>query len=269
MRSVKELKDRKHSLFTSSISGEVDGEVYVLGKKLTELAKEKSFSYIVSSMFLGRLISSKKLEQFVDLVLRLLVDHGPYVSGAVNTMITARAGKDLPSALSAGLLTIGQRFGGAINAAAKVWLEGVKTNKQAADLVEELAKRKEYIPGIGHKKYRIDMPDPRVLMLKQMGSKVNPHRHLDFALKVERVTALKKPNLILNVDGLIAAVLLDMLIVEEKLSYQELDKLIVSEFFNALFILSRSVGFIAHYLDQKRLGEGLFRLSSQEIYSRI
>lgn len=269
MRTIKDLEGRKHSLFTSSISGEIDGEVYVLGRKLTDFVKNNSFSYIVSSLFLGKPIKSKRLEQFIDLVLRLLVDHGPYVSGAVNTMITARAGKDLPSALSSGLLTVGPRFGGAINAAAKVWLEAVAEGKDASDLVEEFAKRKEYIPGIGHKRYRIDMPDPRVNMLRQIGNKVSPHKHLDFALKVEKVTALKKPSLILNVDGVIAAVLLDILLVEEKFSYQEIDKLIASEFFNALFILSRSVGFIAHYLDQKKLGEGLFRLSPQEVYLRI
>ena len=39
------------------------------------------------------------------------------------------------------------------------------------------------------------------------------------------------------------------------------------EFFNALFVLSRSVGFTAHYLDQRRLDEGLFRLSPGDISS--
>ena len=33
-------------------------------------------------------------------------DHGPAVSGAHNTIVTARAGKDLVSSLTSGLLTI-------------------------------------------------------------------------------------------------------------------------------------------------------------------
>ncbi len=33
-------------------------------------------------------------------------DHGPAVSGAHNTIVTARAGKDLVSSLASGLLTI-------------------------------------------------------------------------------------------------------------------------------------------------------------------
>ena len=49
----------------------------------------------------------------------LCADHGPCVSGAHNTIVTARAGKDLVSSLVSGLLTIGPRFGGAIDDAAR------------------------------------------------------------------------------------------------------------------------------------------------------
>jgi citrate synthase len=49
----------------------------------------------------------------------LCADHGPCVSGAHNTIVTSRAGKDLVSCLVSGLLTIGPRFGGAIDDAAR------------------------------------------------------------------------------------------------------------------------------------------------------
>jgi ATP-citrate lyase alpha-subunit len=110
------------------------------------------------------------------------------------------------------------------------------------------------------------MPDPRVesLISKFAGSS-NDDRYLKFARSVENVTTGKKGNLILNVDGAIAALMLDRL--ESELGYDQtrLRSLIDSEFFNALFILSRSVGFMAHYLDQRRHDEGLLRLSDNEI----
>jgi citrate synthase len=81
-----------------------------------------------------------------------------------------------------------------------------------------------------------------------------------FAKEVEKITTAKKGNLILNVDGTIAAVLLDILHEKEGMTFSELEKLVDVEFFNALFVLSRSVGFISHFIDQKRLDEGLFRL---------
>jgi citrate synthase len=88
---------------------------------------------------------------------------------------------------------------------------------------------------------------------------------LTFALGVEKVTSSKKGNLILNVDGAIAAILLDILESEMGYSHEELKELVEIEFFNALFVLARSVGFSAHYLDQRRHDEGLLRLSPNEI----
>jgi len=41
------------------------------------------------------------------MILMVTADHGPAVSGAHNTIVTARAGKDLISSLVSGLLTIG------------------------------------------------------------------------------------------------------------------------------------------------------------------
>jgi len=259
-----DLSDREHSLFTSTISGDVDGEPTILGQNLTKTATTESFAWIVGSLWLGRPLKSKKTEAVIDQSLKLLVDHGPYVSGAVNTMISARAGKDLVSSLVTGLLTIGPRFGGAVNGAAKIWFESVDAGLDPARVVEDFAGRKEYIQGIGHKKYRIDAPDPRVPILLKLAGNI-PHPHLDFALAVEKVTTGKKPNLILNVDGALAAILLDLLMHEEKLESDEIRTLIEAEFFNAIFVLSRSVGFIGHYLDQKRLGEGLFRLPEKDV----
>lgn len=44
--------------------------------------------------------------KFLEICLMVCADHGPAVSGAHNTIVTARAGKDLVSSLASGLLTI-------------------------------------------------------------------------------------------------------------------------------------------------------------------
>lgn len=262
---MQDLKNRQKALITTSISHDTSGEVHILGEELLSFTKNRSFAGIVSSLFLGKNITSQELEQFVDFILRLLVDHGPYVSGAVNTIVTARAGKDLVSSLASGLLTIGPRFGGAINEAAENWFQGVTASVSPHDFVESFAKEKKYISGIGHRKYRSDMPDPRVKEILEFTKTLKEKRYSAFALEVEKITVAKKGNLILNVDGAIAAVLLDILTEKENLTPEEVTQLIEAEFFNALFVLSRSVGFIAHFLDQKRLDEGLFRLGEEHV----
>lgn len=260
------LAGRRSGLISSTISRDGgDGEVQILGQGLVEMADSNSFAKIVISMFLGKPAQSKELEAFVDYVLKLLVDHGPYVSGAVNTIVTARAGRDLVSSLAAGLLTIGPRFGGAVNQAAVTWLEGVSTGVSPTALVEAYAAKRSYISGIGHKKYRIDSPDPRVGRLLAYADSLVDKKFTSFALGVEGETTRKNGNLILNVDGAMAAVLLDLLAEKEGYSLEQLSLLAQTEFFNSLFVLSRSVGFMAHYFDQVRLDEGLFRLTPAQV----
>lgn len=265
VHTIRTIGEREQSMILSHISGDIDQEVQLLGSPLLEMVENNSIASLVLSMLLGSNIKSSKAEEFIDYVLRLLVDHGPYVSGAMNTIVTARAGRDLVSSLAAGLLTVGPRFGGAINAAADCWLYGVNEGISARQFIEGFSKNGGIIPGIGHKKYRIDLPDPRVDAIKQFTGNSNGDRYLQFALNVEAVTTTKKTSLILNVDGVIAAVLLDILESELRYTREQLQELIDIEFFNALFVLSRSVGFTAHYLDQRRHDEGLFRLPDKAL----
>lgn len=262
----REIGQRQKRLMASHISGDVEGDIQLLGKDLLETVEQNSLAQLVISLLLGKRVESEKLINFSDYILRLLVDHGPYVSGAVNTIVSARAGKDLASSLASGILTIGPRFGGAVNGAADSWLRGTQSGLTPKEFVASFTANGGIIPGIGHKKYRIDLPDPRVNALtKQFAHNANGDRYLTFARGVEAVTASKKGNLILNVDGCIAAVMLDLLESELGYSPEQLQELVDIEFFNAVFILSRSVGFTAHYLDQRRHDEGLLRLGDDEI----
>lgn len=259
------VQKRKKAYFMSHLSGEKQGSIQLLGNDLLETVNNNTLSGLVLSVLLGETVTSKKLIEFTDFVLKLLIDHSPNVSGAVNTMITARAGKDLVSSLTAGLLTVGPRFGGAINGAASAWIEGVEKSLTAREFVGQFTKQSGVIPGIGHKKYRLDMPDPRVEALAKYVNTANGVGYLQFARTVESVTSTKKANLILNVDGAIAAVMLDLLVAEMGYSPEKLKELVDIEFFNSLFVISRSIGFVGHYLDQRRNDEGLFRLNENDL----
>ena len=259
------IGERKKRAFVSHISGDRSGDMYLLGNELLDTVEKNTLASLTLSLLLGRQVTSQKAINLVDLVLRMLVDHGPYVSGAVTTIVTARAGRDLVSGLTAGLLTIGPRFGGAINDASKGWLDGVVLGLSAKEFVDDFTRKGGVIPGIGHKKYRTDMPDPRVEALMRFSGNSNGDRYLKFARNIESITTAKKGNLILNIDGAIGAVMLDVL--ESELGYDQdgLRELADIEFFNALFVLSRSIGFTAHYLDQRRHDEGLFRLDTNDV----
>lgn len=265
VQPVRQITTRDKRLISSRLSGDKEGDVQLLGKNLLERVNEATSAELILSILLGRPVRSDKAIMFTDHTFRMLMDHGPYVVGAVNTINAARAGKDLVSSLVSGMLTIGPRFGGAINQAASAWLEGVQSGGDAKTFVQKYTAERGVISGIGHKKYRVEHPDPRVIQLRQYSKNTNGDRYLAFADSVAKVTTSKKGNLILNVDGVIAAIMLDILESELNYSVQELSELVDIEFFNALFIASRSIGFMGHYLDQRRHDEGLLRFSEKEI----
>lgn len=70
----------------------------------------------------------------------------------------------------------------------------------------------QLIMGIGHRVKSINNPDKRVEIVKEFVMEHFPATPLlQYALQVEKITTSKKPNLILNVDGVIACSFVDML----------------------------------------------------------
>lgn len=260
-----DFSGRKASLFTSTISSETSDGYEFVGKSLQQWSDEGDMAAQIMAALLGHAPKSHLTVELMRNIFLLSVDHGPQVSGALNTIVTARAGKGVVDSLAAGLMAVGPRFGGAVSAAAREWFDGVQAGVGPAELVEKRARSRQLIGGIGHKKYRLDLPDPRTEVLASIAMQLPARRYYDFAKDIEAITTNKKGNLILNVDGHIAAIMLDVLEVEEGYTPAQLDQLIEADFFNALFVIPRSVGFVAHYLDQKRLDEGLFRLPDDDV----
>lgn len=261
------LMDRQKSILSTREVVDLD-EVPTFVKDGKLVAPGKTFASAALAALLGKPATSPVTNSFAEAIFTLLIDHGGHVSGAVNTMVTARAGKDLVSSLASGILTVGPRFGGAINEAARTWRAGVASGQSAADFVEASTKGGKIIAGIGHKKYRVGLPDPRVSALSSFADLLQSHPHYDLAREVEKVTTGKNGSLILNVDGVIASLMLDILAECEGYGEKEIAELIDAEFFNALFVIPRSVGFIAHFMEQKENDEGLFRLPDELLFER-
>ncbi|KAJ5097957.1 hypothetical protein N7532_004958 [Penicillium argentinense] len=237
---------RKPAAFISTISDDRGQELLYAGMPISDVFKE--------DIGIGGVI------KFLEMVLMLTADHGPAVSGAMNTIITTRAGKDLISALVSGLLTIGSRFGGALDGAAEEFTKAYDKGLSPRDFVDTMRKENKLIPGIGHKVKSRNNPDLRVELVKEFAQKHFPStKLLDYAIAVETVTTSKKDNLILNVDGCVAVCFIDMIKNCGAFSTEEAQDYLQMGVLNGLFVLGRSIGLIAHYLDQKRLRTGLYR----------
>lgn len=146
------------------------------------------------------------------------------------------------------------------------------------------------ILGIGHKIKSRNNPDLRVEIIKNFAKSNFPStKLLDYALAVEEITTTKKDSLILNLDGAIAVCFVDLLRESGAFTREEAEEYIKIGALNGLFVLGRSIGFtgklllfnnlrfvqtifcclltfaflffffLGHYLDQKRLKQGLYR----------
>jgi ATP-citrate lyase alpha-subunit len=260
---LKIIQHRRSTHFTSTISDERGEELQYNGKPVSDHVSEWSLARVIGSLWLKRDLPLYAVD-FLNTILILLADHGPAVAGATNTIITARAGKDILSSLISGLLTIGPRFGGAIDGAARTWYEAVKNGESPEALIARMKKSGTPIQWIGHKVKSKFNPDARCTILQEKASSIPSRVYLDYALAVESFTLEKKSNLILNVDGHIAAILIDIF-VAIGMPEDEIEMYLDAGIGNAFFILARSIGFIGHALDQKRLGEWLYRTPWEDI----
>ena len=260
-------KVRRSKQFICTISDDRGDEATYAGFPISSVATPdtgKGIGDVVSLLWFKKQYP-KWATDFIETVMKTVADHGPAVSGAHNAKVTARAGKSVVESLVTGLLTIGPRFGGAIDGAAQYFKHADDNNMTPKEFLSYMKGEGVPIPGIGHRIKSLKNPDLRVKGLMDYAAEHFPATPLlDYARTVEALTTSKKENLILNVDGTIGILMVDMW---RALGYseEEINEFIASGTLNAFFIVGRSIGFIGHILDEKRLAMPMYRHPMDDI----
>jgi len=260
-------KVRRPKQFICTISDDRGEEATYAGFPISSVATPdtgKGIGDVISLLWFKKQYP-KWATEFIETVIKTVADHGPAVSGAHNAKVTARAGKSVVEALVTGLLTIGPRFGGAIDGAAEYFKYADDNGLTPKEFLAYMKKKGIPIPGIGHRIKSLKNPDLRVTGLMNFAAEHFPATPLlDYAKTVEALTTSKKENLILNVDGTIGILMVDMW---RALGYseEEINEFISSGTLNAFFIVGRSIGFIGHVLDEKRLAMPMYRHPMDDI----
>lgn len=234
-------------LFKSTICDDRGDEPMYVGYPASELINNGyDIPHVIGLLWTKRLISNDEAE-LIKRILMLSADHGPCVSGALATILASCADIPMAQAVASGITMIGPRFGGAVTDAGRWFKYAIENNMGVEEFLTYMKANWGPVPGIGHRVKSVKNPDKRVQELVSFAKTLGrPLPHLDFALEVEKITTTKKDNLILNVDGTIAVVLLDLGFPVESL--------------NGFFILARTMGLIGHWIDQKQQGARLIRL---------
>ena len=186
------------------------------GYRQEDLIGNIPFSHVVYLLLRGE-IPTKEHGNMIDAILTACIDHGVTPPTAMASRIVASGDVPLPTAVAAGILSIGDAHGGAIEKGAKFLQDGISRMKKegkkidniAEVLVKESIEQKKRLLGFGH---RIHTSDPRTNKLFSLADKLKISKeHITFSKEIEKElekqTGKKLP---INVDGAIAAIISDM-----------------------------------------------------------
>ena len=228
--------------WTTQITSIKPNEVRLRGYRIDELMGEVSFSDGIYLAIMGEL-PSKEVSRLIESILVSSIDHGATPPSALAARTAASTGAPLNAAVAAGLLSINRFHGGAIEGCMEMLEAALDPGASSTTDIDEIAEQtlahfkaqKKRLPGLGH---RLHTDDPRTAKLFTLATE------LDLAGDaVQLLTALQRligeigKSLPINVDGAIAAILVDLGI--------------PSPLANAFFFMARVPGLVAHVYEEQ------------------
>lgn len=231
----------------TSISKVMKEGAVIRGKELKGLVGKVTFTDMIFLTMTGRLPKEGERD-VLDALFVSCVDHGIQVPSVTSARIVQSAGNPINASIAAGVLSIGDNHGGAVEQAAKFFEECSSQGAKAA--VQGKLDKKERLGGFGHKHYE---RDPRVEPLFMLAEEKGvAGKHVEFARKADEVLCeLKGRPLHLNIDGAMAAILCDL-----GVPWQAA---------RAFFIIPRTAGIAAHVVEERMSGKVYRRVADEDV----
>jgi citrate synthase len=216
-------------------------EIQLRGYRIDDLMGTLTFTETIALLFTGE-IPDKKLGRLLDAIFISSIDHGVTPPSAQAARISVSTGASLNAAVSAGLLSINDYHGGAIFNCMTMLnhtIAGLSQNRDfetaAAVLVDTAIRERSRLPGFGHRIHRMDPRTVKLMELAEQADIKGDGIRMIKAIEKAFINANKK--LPINVDGAIAAILVDIDMPHELA--------------NAFFMVARVPGLFAHAYEEK------------------
>jgi len=181
-----------------------------------ELVGKISFTDMTSLILRGRLPTGNEA-RMLDALLVILVEHGMVSHVIAARLIYHCAPEAMQAAVAAALCGAGSVHLGSSEWSAKMLIEALPRDAQNADLAaiagsiyDDYSKRKQRMPGIGHRTHAEG--DPRADTLFGIARETGVYgRYCDLLQSLSKVATERRKRLIpVNVTGAIGAIALDM-----------------------------------------------------------
>lgn len=231
--------------FKTSISKMTDNDHTIRGEKLSELMNG-SFADAIFLILKGDKPGEKESKIFESILISI-IDHGMGTASAMASRFVASTGNSVNSAIGTGILALGDYHGGAIEKAMQQ-LQGVKSAK---NFVKESLESKTTIYGFGHKIYKDE--DPRAKQILSLCDELSyKSKYIDLVQEIAKeIESQKGKKIVLNIDGLIAAILLEMGF--------------TSNVGKAFFVIGRTPGLAAQVIEEIENEPPIRRVDESEI----
>jgi len=221
----------------TELSARINATVcYIIASYHEESCDELDSQYLVASSLLPNSSSKDQLEALDDMLI-LYAEHG-FNASTFATRVTASTRADLTGAIVSGIATLKGELHGGANERAVELINSFDSVEEAIDGVKQLLENKKKIMGFGHGVYKVQ--DPRSPIVKSWVEKLaqteSSKNRFEIAKKIDQIMDEEK-NLFPNVDfygGLLLA----------ELGFEV-------DLFTPIFVAGRSVGWAAHYFEQR------------------
>jgi citrate synthase len=213
--------------------------VRVRGYDLMELIGTRPFGDVAFLLLSGDLPKGDE-GRMLDALLVSCAEHSVMAPSVDAARFAASAGVPLQAAVASGVIALGDFHGGAVEAGADMLLEAEQLGKEPAEaarvIVERSRQERRRVPGYGHV---VHDADPRAIRLFEVAKELGFFgRYCELALAFEdAVTATIGSGLRLNIDGAMAALLLEL----------GLDPSLGK----ALYVIGRAPGLVAHVHEEQ------------------
>jgi citrate synthase len=249
-KSAEDLVQSAADWWTTEIIDIQPGEIHVRGYAIQDLIGQVSFPDMIWLMVRGDLPSPGQA-RLLEAALVASVDHGPHAPSIAIAQMAATCGIGLNNAMASAINVLGDVHGGAGQDCMKLYELVRNEHQQGGELAsvtdrvlaQFISDNGKIVPGFGHRFHPVDPRAAPLLGLVEAaaaegvvgGGYVAIGREVEAALR--RRTGRSLP---MNIDGATAVI------------FAELG--FAPEMGRGLFILSRSVGILAHAWEQMKAG---------------
>ncbi len=235
--------------WTTEIIEMQPGMIRLRGYPIEELIGTVDFPAMIWLMLRGDLPTTAQA-RLLGTALAAAVDHGPQAPSIASARMAATCGIGINNAMASAINMLGDVHGGAGEQCVALFYEiaeaagdGPLTGPVAAALDRAAAGGVRFVPGFGHRFHPVDPRAPRLLQIvdEAAGRGEVSGRFAAIGREIERqLTHAKDKRIPMNIDGATAVI------------FGELG--FAPPLCRGLFVLSRSVGILAHVWEQTQQG---------------